>query len=293
MSSFYTYDFVFDDTPSQKYDLKIINFQDGGLFDGVGSSDVNIITQRVLRKSRPYYLGRTQEPVLEFPLTFGTSRVISGFDRDIISSWLFGRSSYKKLYILQDDLNGVYFNCFLKEPKPLYIGNMNYAFSCTVVCDSPWGYLPERTISGSVVGTPIQTPVYLNIYNNSTEDDYLYPEVNFNIGSAVSDPVELNFELTNITDNPDRMFAFEGIRLMENSYANVNNDLQIVEGAAFEYVTNPTPTTNILPFFNKNWFRLVPRNNYIKLDFYVVDSSSETPTCNYEIKFTERVKIGG
>jgi len=120
MASFYAYDFMYDDIPSQRFDLKIITFDDGSLFSGVGSSDVNILNQKVLRKSKPYYLGRTQEPVLEFPLTFGRAEPVSALDRDLISAWYSVGQLIKKLYIMQGRFKCAYFNCLLKEPEPQY-----------------------------------------------------------------------------------------------------------------------------------------------------------------------------
>jgi hypothetical protein len=267
MSSFTAFDFMFDDTPSQKFNLKIVTFEDGGLFSGKGSTNVNILSQKVLRKSKPFYLGRTQEPVLEFPLTFGTARPISGMDRDIISAWLFGRASYKRLYILQDDLNGVYFNCMLKDPEPQYVGGMNYAFTCLVSCDSPFGYGPERTISGSATAGITKT---LDIYNSSSEDEYLYPTVRFITGDGAS----TSFYITNYSDN-ERIFAFEDIPNGEIEVI-VNNDMQMITG----------DVTGLLTYFNNNWFRLVPKYNLVTI------YSPQTLDL-YEIKFTERFKMGG
>lgn len=301
MASFYAYDFMFDDIPSQRWDLKIITFEDGGLFSGVGSSDVNIITQRVLRKSKPYYLGRTQEPVLEFPLTFGTSRPISGYERDVISSWLFGRSTYKRLYILQDDLNGAYFNCFLTKPEPLYIGNMNFAFTCTVVCDSPWAFIPTRTLTKNFVsdgsieleGTtfPTWNGTY-GIYNFSSEDDYLYPEVSITFGDGVFSTPTPDYlpsygiiqtmayaSLINTTDDASRETTFTGVCAYQTFQ--MNNDLQIL-------TTNQEYPYNLaLGYFNKNWFRLVPKYNEISIEILGIDSGIFTFTLN------ERMKIGG
>ena len=276
MSSFYAYDFIFDDIPSHKWDLKIISFEDGGLFNGVGSSDVNIIEQRVLRKSKPYYLGRTQETKLEFPLTFGTSNIISGLDRDLISAWLFGRSGYKKLYVLQDDLNGMYFNCFLTKPEPLYIGGVNYAFTCQVVCDSPWAYGPEYTVSGSAAydTTPA---LHIEIYNSSSEDEYLYPIVNFTAGvSGIGQ--NPTFRIWNVTDS-NRQFTFTN--LVQGSQISVNNDLQIVTA------TPAYTSRTILSCFNKNWFRLLRGYNDLVID------TTATSAPYFEIKYTERFKIGG
>lgn len=279
MASFFAYDFEFDDIPSHLYDLKIVTFGEGGLFSGVGSTDVNIITQRVLRKSKPYYLGRTQEPVLSFPITFGSYREISGLDRDRISAWLFGRTTYKKLYILQDDLHGAYFNCFLTKPEPQYIGALNYAISCEVVCDSPWAYLPERTISGTSLGS---TAKAFTVYNNSSEDEYLYPTVNFTIPTSAPLGGINSFTLINTSDS-DRTFEFT--ELYPEVVISVDNDLQIVQVTTSQYV--PSTATLGIGNFNKQWFRMIPGAN--ALEVY----SDATDYVTYEIKMTERMKIGG
>lgn len=269
MSSFYAYDFVFDGVSSREFDLKIITFDDGSLFDGVGSSNVNILTQKVMRKAKPYFLGVSQEPVLEFPLTFGSEENISGMERDLISKWLFGRSTYKKLQIIQDDLLGAYFYCFLTEPEPLYIGGLNYAFQCQAVCDSPFAYSYPKTISGSYVSKAQQS---FNVYNDSSEDDYLYPNVNFKISSSGS-----AFSLINSTDD-NRAFEF-GLNasggLSNNEEIGVNNDLQIIESS-----------TGLMRIskFNKNWLRLLPGINQI-----AVNADIDW----FQITYNERKKIGG
>lgn len=273
MASFYAYDFEYDNVPSQRFDLKIITFEDGGLFSGVGSSNVNILTQRVLRKSKPYYLGRTQEPVLEFPLTFGTSKAISALDRDLISSWLFGRSGYKKLYILQDDLNGAYFNCMFKDPEPQYIGNINYAFACTVSCDSPFAYGPQRTVSGSALGGVYTS---FDIYNSSSEDEYLYPILHFIIGDdEFFESSYRSFSIVNYSDS-EREFAFTNFPGTGIIEITMDNDTQIIT----------SDTTGLLTYFNNNWFRLVPKHNLITV-------YSTEPATLFEVKYTERFKMGG
>lgn len=269
MASFYTYDFLYDDVPSQNYDLKILTFEDGGLFTGVGSSEVTILTQRVLRKSKPYFLGRTQETVLEFPLTFGRIKPISAMERDIISSWLFGKANYKKLYILQDDLNGAYFNCFFNTPQPQYIGGVNYAFTANVVCDSPWAYAQPRSISGSANGS-------IYIYNASSEDDYLYPLITVSFGNLMGDGL---FSMINHNESDRETIYYQ---YGNHEVLTLDNDLQIIRT---DYGAYPLPDYPISRF-NKNWFRLVPGDNYI--DIY-----SSSISVNYTISFTERMKIGG
>jgi hypothetical protein len=281
MSQFYTFDFEFDGVPSHRFDLKIVTFEDGGVFNGVGSSDVNILEQRVLRKSKPYYLGRTQETKLEFPLTFGRAEPVSALDRDMISAWLFGRSGYKKLYILQDDLNGAYFNCFLTKPEPLYIGGLNYAFTCQVICDSPWAYGPEHIISGSFAnGGGDGVPQFIEIYNSSSEDEYLYPEINFTISDTPSVP---SISLINISGSCQ--FSFTDLSAGEEII--VDNDLQTIYSTLVVDGGSEGPTTTHpkrISNFSKSWFRLVPRYNNISINANL---------SSFEIKYTERFKIGG
>lgn len=266
LANFYAYDFEFDGQSSQLYDMKIISFDDGGLFSGVGSSDVEIYTQKVLRKAKSYYLGRSQQKVLEFDLTFGSARPISGLDRDVISAWMFGKSSFKPLRILQDDLNGAWFNCFLTKPEPQYIGGINYAFKCTVVCDSPFAYSFPRTITETFDGDENINKV-INIYNNSSEDDYLYPIVSFELNLIGS-----NFLIKNNTDN-GREFYFQNLYPHEKIV--IDNDLQtIVSSTGLHRLSN----------FNKKWFRLVPRLNNLTI---------QSGIGTYTITYTERLKIGG
>lgn len=267
MASFYTYDFEFDGIPSARWDLRIIDLDNSGVFSGVGSSNIEILEQKVLRKSRPFFLGRTQPTKLEFPLTFGTAKPISAMDRDMISAWLFGRAEYKKLYILQDDLNGAYFKCMLKDPEPIYVGNLNYAFSCTVSCDSPFAYGRENTVSGSVSAADYKL---LEIYNSSSEDEYLYPQVRFTIDA----PTDISFYITNYSDN-ERIFAFENIPSTSLDIT-VDNDMQIIT----------SDMTGVLTYFNNYWFRLVPKINNIAI-------YSPQEISLYEIKYIERFKIGG
>jgi len=275
MSNFYAFDFIFDDIPSQTFDIKIMSLDSGGVVSGVGSSDVNIITQRVLRKSKPYYLGRTQEPVLEFPLMFGSPNEIDAIDRDIISKWLFGRKGYKKLYILQDDMQGLYFNCFMTKPEPIYIGNLNYAFKCSVTCDSPWAYGEEKIFTQELNNESSEFG-YFEIYNASSEDDYLYPTVTIRCGLQTEVDMFLGYLSTyNQSDNNRNSKIID---MYKGDTIIINNDLQIITNTTlggYKYITN----------FNKRWWRLRPGLNKYKFTAKYLNS--------FEFKYTERFKIGG
>lgn len=266
MASFYAYDFMFNSEPSRKYNLQIITFNDGSLFEGIGSSDVELYTQEVYRKAKPYFLGRQQSPVLKFELTFGSIFPIGGIERSAISKWLFGQNEYKKLYIIQDDLNGSYFNCFLTNPRPVYVGGVNYAFICNVVCDSPFAYSPLRTFTETFTDETIITYNF-ELYNKSHDVDYLYPNLTFTL-NTIGD----SFLIRNDSDN-SREFLFED--LQPNEEITIDNDLQIL-----------TSSTGLkrLSKFNKNWLRLVPGLN----ELYV-----ESGIGTFTVTYRDKLKIGG
>ncbi len=283
MGSFYAYDFEFDGVSSQMFDLKIISFEDGGLFNGIGSSNINIITQQVLRKSKPYFLGRTQEPVLEFKLTFGRAHPISAEERSIISKWLFGRANYKKLHILQDDLLGAYFNCFLTNPEPMYIGGVNYAFQVNVVCDSPFAYRDKKIVFTNAGNVWRQT-----IYNNSSEEAYTYPLLTYTLkagaGVTATDGIIFRKYIDNTytgTYSDTRLFP-----LGDNSSGSINNDTQVITGT-------PAPGLTILQCFSKNWFKLDPGANFIEIWVHKKGVDDWLGYSEGTIEFQERLKVGG
>lgn len=274
MANFYSFDFEFDSIASQNFGLKIVNFDDSGLYSGVGSSDPTIHTQKVLRQDKVYDLGVSQDQILSFPLIFASESPISGEDRNIISNWLFGRSSRKKLKIIQDDLNGAWFNVFLTKPEPYYIGNVNYGFKCVVQCDSAFAYSPQKTTTRTYFGNNVIVDNIV-IYNASANDDYLYPDVSFELNAVGN-----SFEIIN-NDDVDmssgsavaRSFYFSG--LQANEIITIGGDTKtIVSSTGLHRLSN----------FNKKWFRLVPRTNHLH-----IESGIGTFTINY----FERVKIGG
>ena len=266
MANFYTYDFEYDNTPSQAYALKIVDFDGGGLFAGVGAPDITIHTQKVYRQDKEYYLGRSVDTPLQFPLTFGSEKVVSGIDRALIARWLFGRANYKKLKIIQDDLNGAWFNCFMTKPEPLYIGGLNYAFRVNCRCDSAFAYSPLRTETRTFTGNNVVEYDFV-IYNDSDNDDYLKPNVTF-----VLNTVGHSFSIVN-ADDADREFLFTGLNPSETITAN----------AELETITSSTGLLR-LSNFNKHWLRLVPGANHLHV---------ESGIGTFTITYTERIAIGG
>jgi hypothetical protein len=243
--AFYATNFIFDNIPSEMYGLVITS--SGGESSTNASNDVDIKKQEIFRRPVPYFYGVSQSPVLEFE---GEITSIEGeipADRaSIIQGWLFGRSEYKKLRIIQPDMEEVYFNCFLKSPQIKRIGNVIVGFSFTVECDSPFAWSNTKTIRYTKSNTSY------TIYNESDNRFYTYPKLRIRMNGTANG----HFILRNLSDN-NRKFNLQG--LSPGDTIIVENDLQII-------TANLTP--NIL---NKlaspaNFFRLVPGVNKLFLD---------------------------
>jgi phage-related protein len=266
MASIYTLDFEYDDIPSQSYNVQIVNFGDGGLFSGIGSPDVTLHTQKVYRQDKEYFLGRSIDTPLQFPLTFASENVISGMDRSLIAKWLFGRSTYKKLKIIQDDLNGAWFNCIFINPEPYYVGNVNRGFKTIARCDSSFAYSPLKTETRTFTGNNVVQYDFV-IYNGSDNDDYLRPNISFALNTVGS-----SFSITN-ADDDDYEFLFTGLQPSET----------ITINAELETIVSSTGLLR-LANFNKHWLRLKPGANHLHV---------ESGIGTFTISYYERVAIGG
>lgn len=266
MASFYSINFIYNSIPSTKYDLHIYGF-DTGVTEGVGGAGIELFTQRVNRKAKVYTLGRTQSPVLKFPVTFGSTENIPADIRSAIGKWLFGQSAYHKLQFLQDDLQSIWYNCYFTEYTPTYIGNLNFAFTATAVCDSPFAWSGPKKTVWTAKNYSAETK---NIYINSADVDYLYPTIAFTLsgeGTSIS--------IINTTDSATRTFAFTG--LTPSHTITVDNDRQTITS---------TDSLELYPLskFNKNWLRFVPGKNVLTLTGNLTSAS---------ITYNEPRKVGG
>lgn len=241
--SFFGSAFIFDDVPSEIYNL-YISSPDGGMVETSGSGDVEILTQKVFRNPKPYLLGVQQSPVLSFEVQFTSPNELMSDDIRIIQAWLCGRQTYKKLQIIQADMQDIYYNCFITNPKIIRAGNMIRGISATVICDSPfaWGF-PQVFTLDYPNGT---ANVNVSINNISDNTYYEYPSVFIimdNLGGTV--------RLTNNSDN-GRQFQFIELSALEE--LTIDNEKCII-----------TSSTGLrrLSKFNKNWFRLVNGENNI------------------------------
>lgn len=199
--SFWGKTFIFDEVPSEYYELFLCNIGGSGVGSNMGQTQVEPYTAKVYRNPKVYLYGTEQSPVLTFQMTFGCEKVLDTLRQQAIQKWLFGHQQYKKLRISQCDMQDVYFNCILTDPKIVTIGNLPYAVECTVICDSPWAWEYDK----SFILKDINGYVNFNFENTSDDNYYMFPiiEVELEINQSV-------FQLTNITDNNQKM-QFTGL----------------------------------------------------------------------------------
>lgn len=140
--AFVATEFIFDDINSSFFGLYIGGTNNGG--SGGSCMKVNNITELSGVGVRQNLLGVKYDTPLTFTLNLFSKEPIDKIDISKILNWLCGRHTYCKLQILQDDLEGVYFNCLITDPNIGYFGNKAHTLSVTVVCDSPFAYTFER-----------------------------------------------------------------------------------------------------------------------------------------------------
>jgi len=246
---FYANNFAYNGIISSEYGLTISSESGAGSSDG---ANVELITQELYRRPKSLLLGVQQTPVLEIPITINTRYELSSTEDSVISNWLFGNMNYKKLQILQPDMQYVYFNCIFTEKETLRVGNIIRGYNATIVCDSPFAWEYPRTVTKSYGASYI---AYDNFIINNTSDnaDYTYPELTITVNAFGG-----SLSITNVSDvsgSSARVFTLTN--LPANEVITVDNDLQTISASP--------SGTNFLPYFTDyNWLRYVKgENNFV------------------------------
>lgn len=261
--SFWGKKFIFDDIPSDTYNLLCGNFDESssGYQTSSAGSSVEILEEYLTKRSKPYFYGTKFSSKLEFKLVIFSESEINRIKLQSIEGWLFGRKEYKKLQILQCDMYDVYFNCIITEGNIVEIGNLVYGIECTVICDSPWGW--GRGIKKTYVCSSAETSI--GFTNTSDDSLYLYPKIYLKSGAN-----QANVKIKNITDN-NREVIFSQLYL--NEIITIDCDLKIVE----------SNNSTILTRFNGKYFRLLQGYN----NLYVTGNLSI-----FSIEYSPARKVG-
>jgi phage-related protein len=257
--AFYAKRFVFDNVPSEIYSLMISSFESGENTTNM-PGDIKLYSEKLFRRTDEYLFGVSVEPMLEFPVSFTTDNdELTAKDLQLIGKWLFGRKNYAELRIIQEDMEDVYYDCFLLQPKIYRAGNIIRGVSATVHCRNAWGISKEKNYIYGVGSF---------FHNNlSDNNDYTYPKT-----TITTDVFGGTITWINVSDN-NRVSSITG--LLANEVVTIDNDLQII--------TSDTGLRR-LSNFNKNFFRLKSGANNIII----------TGACSsFVINYGMAKKVGG
>lgn len=249
--AFYGYEFLFDGKSCTEYGLMLYNFGSTSQGDVSFPSVGKIYEDRVANRYSSLFYGISQNEALEYTLVFGAN--IDSIDANepldrteisAISSWLTGHNEQKWLEIVQPDMESFRFKCIISNLKLLSYGSMSWAFSCTVHCDSPFGYMyPEES------KYHVDETAEIVFFNKSTYNGYYKPVI------KISNIEKDSFSIVNMTDG-GRVFSFSGLPSHVDEII-VDNESMII--------SNSGGGLNLYPYFNYNFFRLKRGDNQLKI----------------------------
>lgn len=253
--AFYGCEFVFDDISSSEYGLMIYDFGSNTQGDAIIPTGA-VQEDRLASRYDSFMYGITQNESLQYTLIFGANMEsidandhIDRYEIEAISAWLTSSNSRKWLTIIQDDMDVFRYKCVISELKVVTHGNMPWAFSCKVICDSPFAYMPVEEYQYSV-----NDSLEATIVNRSTYNGFYKPLINLTITSGDG------FSITNASDN-NRVFSFDLIN------SGVNLPITISIDNQNQIISSPTHTSlNPYTLFNNSFFRLVRGANTLVIN---------------------------
>lgn len=255
---FYGNHFIFNGTPCEEFGLAIYDI-DGNTQGNTGmiASTGKVIEDWIPTKSKSFFYGIQQNTPLTFTMVFGVDPELNRnneyptmedfLDRwEIakISNWLTGHSDNRKwLEIEQPDTETIRFLCVITDLKIITHAWYPWAFSCTVTCDSPYGYLFPKKYQYTCAGTK-----NVSLLSKSLINDVYYPKM-------MIVPKSINpISIINQTDN-NREFLLSNLPIMiTGTTITVDNERGIIK---------TSDGWNIYDYFNFNFFRLCSGNNQL------------------------------
>ena len=248
--AFWGNEFIFDGISCKELGLMIYDFGSNGQ-DDTEFKPGEIVEDRIPGRYDALTYGVNQNQALEFTLVFGANMdsidansCMDRYDIGAITAWLTGHSTRKWLTIVQDDMEVFRYKCMVSGLRLITDGNMPWAFSCTVSCDSPFAYMAPDTYSYIVNGK-----TQINFRNRSGYNGFYRPKMRITMlgGNAVT--------ITNGSDN-GRAFAFQGLPGGNGLVIEVDNQNQVITNSM---------DLNLYPYFNMKFMRLVRGDNLLTI----------------------------
>lgn len=184
-------EFIFDGVPSETFGLMIYFLDDSDRRELSLGTDVDVVEDRLPKRTTPIHYGVDLNKSMSFPLTFGSKEYLKDYDVDAILSWLTGHQQYKWLEFIDGD-HYIRYKCHLNNMQTVYINGLATAFTCDVECDSQFAYEYPRTYIYEID----TTEAYIEFLNSSSYNGYLYPKIHLDLSDDCN-----SFTIRNETDN--------------------------------------------------------------------------------------------
>lgn len=238
--AFWGCSFTFNGIPCEDYELMMYNIGTHTHSAGTFASTVTIVEEQMPSKWKPSFYGVKFENKLSFKIVFGVNeervekrKYLTRLELDEIASWLTGHNKYMWLEINQEDMDHARFKCMITSLDIIEYGDIPWALTATVTCDSPYAYQFPKEYVFTINGDRT-----IPFYNESSHNGYYYPDLEMHINGS-------DFMIENETDD-GRIFKFEGVPTSDGAIY-IDNDHEVItreDGA------------NMYPYFNFNFFRL-------------------------------------
>lgn len=250
--AFYGCEFSFDGIPCSEYGLMVYTFGSSGQTD-VAFQTGDVAEERVAGRYDALMYGLNQNQSLEYTLVFGPNidsvdadQPLDRYEVEAIAAWLTGHQTRKWLTIVQDDMSAFRYKCLISGLTLITYGDMPWAFSCKVSCDSPFAYtypsIYSYTMSGASAG------ISVNLFNRSSYNGYYKPIIEI-------EPTTSEIEIINHSDG-DRSFKFSGLPTGEPFLISVDNKNQVITNSL---------DLNLYNMFGMQFFRMVRGDNLLTI----------------------------
>lgn len=278
---FYGCELTFDGKSCTDFGLMLYDFSSNRQEDVSLASPGEMITDHVPGRYDTYLYGIDQSKQLEYKLILcaGSERANAHnfYTRSEIANiakWLCGHQKWKWLSIDQPDMTQYQFRCMVTSMTILTSNAVPWAFEFTVCCDSPYAY---KLVTWSTEDAGVH-PELFSLVRSDSYHGYLYPVLEiFLSGSGLS-----NFTLTNASDTA-RQFKFTDLpnfvtklrvdcdKQTITAYSGEEAHDAVVDSETGDVITPAVASTltelstNVFPYFNKQFFRLKDGSNVCTL----------------------------
>ena len=272
--AFFGASFIYDNVPSETFDLRILNFeQSQDELESSGTSE--LVTETLPRRNNLYLYGRTQNKPMEFTLTVGSFETIPARNRNYILRWLLGRNKFLPFQIVQDDMMDTIFNVIFTDTQLHFFGNEQKAFTIHGICDSAWGYTSEKTLTEIMNPNALISKDFF-IYNDGISNGYTDLKYSFST-KGVLNAAEVsfrNFSDKTLEDPDGRIVVFNA---PPDKKFEVDTNTQIIKLYYYDSESSswiPDTLSALSYMTDKNWIRLVPGMNhlgvYAELEYFTI-----------------------